>query len=451
MSRDKLEENRKMVRSITLSIMDLVKQRMDLVKQIGEIKQRLGLDVIDKHAEDELRENVIEFSKSKGLDTNFALRLLSILVDESRKIQSKSIKNGVTPTQIFTKAKELEEQGRKIIHLEVGEPDLDPPNIVKEAVIEAIDKKRYRYTEPAGIRELRDAIKKHLNLEHNNIMITPGGRFGIYLAISLLNEGEEVIVIDPSWPAYKDCAKLANVNTRVIRTDLDNNWNVDIEELHNAINDNTKMLILNYPNNPTGKILDDNTIRSIVEIAKDNNLLILSDEVYSYYSFKEFTSIKDYDVDYILISSFSKAYSMTGFRVGFAASNNPNIIKRMVKHQAVALTSVAEPMQYAALKALNEDHHIYAKIMRERLAFLAKRLEDMNLSFYKPDGGMYIFARVNKDGFDAQEFAYKMLEEGLAITPGTAFGDYKNYLRISACNDINVLEEGLNILERFVR
>lgn len=445
MSRDELEENRREVRRITLAIMELIKKRMDLVKKIGDIKYNLGLDVIDKQAEDELRANVIELSNKIGLDKNLALRSLNILVEESKKLQTKYTKS-VTPTQIFTKAKELERRGRKIIHLEVGEPDLDPPTSVKEAVNEAMNLKRYKYTEPAGIKELRDAIKTHLELEHDNIIVTPGGRFGVYLAISSLNEGEEIIIIEPAWPAYKDAAKLAKISIKTVKS-LDEEWNIDLEELKDAINGNTRMIVLNYPNNPTGKILDDNTMKGIVDIANDNNLLILSDEVYSYYSFKEFKSIKEYDTNYILISSFSKAYAMTGFRIGFAASNDANIIKQMVKRQAIELTSVAEPMQYAALKALDEDYNVYSKIMKERLEFLTDRLRNMPLSFYKPDGGMYVFARVDKENFDSLEFADKMLEEGLAITPGTAFGNYKNYLRISACNDINVLNEGLKILE----
>lgn len=450
MSKDELEESRKKVRSITLEIMELVKQRMDLVKRIGDIKHTLGLDVIDRQAENELKASVIELSNKIGLDKNFALRLLNILVDESRALQSKNTKS-ITPTQIFTKAKELESRGKKIIHLEVGEPDLEPPISIKDALNEAMELKRYRYTDPAGIKELRDALKDHLNLEHNNIIITHGARFGVYLAISSLNEGDEIIVIEPAWPAYKDAAKLSKVSVNTIRSSLEREWSIDLEELKDMININTKMIVLNYPNNPSGKILDNDIMRGIVDIAKDNGIVILSDEVYSYYSFKEFKSIKEYDVDYILISSFSKAFAMTGFRVGFAASNNPDIIKKMVKHQAIALTSVAEPMQYAALKALNEDYSIYKKIIRDRLEFLADRLKGMPLSFYKPDGGMYIFARVDKDDFDSLEFSNNMLNQGLAITPGVAFGNYKNYLRISACNDKSVLEEGLTILEKGLR
>ena len=446
MSRDELEDKRREVRRITLAIMELIKNRMDIVSKIGAIKHDLGLDVIDEQAEEELRTSVIELSNKIGLDKELALRLLNILVDESKELQSKHIKS-ITPTQIFTKAKEFERKGKKIIHLEVGEPDLDPPASVRHSINEAMAMKRYKYTEPAGIKELRDAVRDHLNLDHENIMITPGGRFGVYLAISSLKEGEEIIVIEPAWPAYKDAAKLAKISVKMLRSSLDDDWNIDMEELKRIINKNTRMIVLNYPNNPTGKILDADTMKGIIDIANDNNLIILSDEVYSYYSFKEFTSIKDYDTNYILISSLSKAYAMTGFRVGFAASNNPSIIKSMVKHQAIALTSVAEPMQYAALKALNEDYSNYTRIMKDRLDFLASRLRNMPLSFYKPDGGMYIFARVDKDNFDSLRFAEKMLDEGLAITPGTAFGSYKDYLRISACNDVKVLDEGLKILE----
>ncbi len=449
-----LEEHRKKVKEITLSIMKQVKERMDLVSRIGEIKRDLGLSIIDKNAEQELRESVLEFSNEIGLDKSLALRILNILLEESRRLQGKKESVSITPTSIFAKTKELERNGKKIIHLEVGEPDLDPPYNVREAINEAMILKRYRYTEPAGIKELRDAIANSLynKIDSNNIIVTPGGRFGVYLAISSLKEGEEIIVIDPSWPAYIDCARLANVSVKRIRSDLANDWNINIKELENAISTNTKMLILNYPNNPTGKILNSNCMKEIIDIARADNLIVMSDEVYSSYAFKEYKSILEFDdIDYILISSFSKAYAMTGFRIGFIASNNPNLINAMIKHQSIALTSVAEPIQYAALKALDEDNTYYAKVMKERIEYLADRLESMPVSFYKPDGGMYIFARVDKEGFDSLEFADKMLEKGLGITPGIAFGDYNNYLRISACNDIATLEEGLKILEENLR
>ncbi len=448
---DELESNRKEVRAITLAIMELVKKRVELVKKIGNIKHKYNLDIIDTHAEEELRNSVIKFSNDIGLDKRIALRLLNVLLDESRRLQAKEVKDNITPTHILTRAKELEQKGKEIIHLEVGEPDLEPPSNIRDALNDVINNKRYRYTEPAGIRELRKAIADKFDTDYKNVIITPGGRFGVYLAIALLNEEEDLIIIDPSWPAYKDCARLNNINVKSIRTELDNNWEVNVEELKNAINENTKMIILNYPNNPTGKILDNKTLDNIINIARENNLIILSDEVYSYYSFKDFKSVKEYeDINYIIISSFSKAYSMTGFRVGFAISNNQEIINKMIKHQSIALTCVPEPMQYAALKALDNDHRYYTNIIKERIEFLSNKLSKMPVSFYKPDGGMYIFARVNKENFDSLKFAYNMLDHGLGITPGIAFGNYNDYIRISACAEINKLDLGLKILEESI-
>jgi len=446
-----LESNRKEVRAITLAIMELVKKRVELVKKIGNIKHKYNLDIIDTHAEEELINSVIKFSNDIGLDKRIALRLLNVLLDESRRLQTKEVKDNVTPTNILTRAKELERGGKEIIHLEVGEPDLEPPSNIRNALNDVINNKRYRYTEPAGIRDLRNAIADKFDTDYKNVIITPGGRFGVYLAIALLNEGEDLIIIDPSWPAYKDCARLKNINVKSIRTELDNNWEVNVEELKNTINENTKMIVLNYPNNPTGKILDNKTLDNIIDIARENNLIILSDEVYSYYSFKDFKSVKEYeDINYIIISSFSKAYSMTGFRVGFAISNNQEIINKMIKHQSIALTCVPEPMQYAALKALDNDHKYYSNIIKERIEFLSDKLSNMPFSFYKPDGGMYIFARVNKENFDSLKFAYNMLDHGLGITPGIAFGNYNDYIRISACAEINKLELGLKILEESI-
>ncbi|MEM2856758.1 MAG: aminotransferase class I/II-fold pyridoxal phosphate-dependent enzyme [Candidatus Nitrosocaldaceae archaeon] len=450
MSIDELENNRREIKKITIEIIDNVKKRMDLAKKIGDIKQRYGLSIIDNEKERELRSSIMDYSNKIGLDPNFASRLLNLLIDESRRLQSKD-EESITPTQIFVKSKELERSGKKIIHLEIGEPDLDPPIIVGKALNEAIEKKRYRYTEAAGIIELRDAIAKRLGVEYKDVIITPGGRFGVYLAISLLSYGDEIIVIDPSWPAYKDCARLRGVSVRTIKSKEDD-WSINLDNLKDAINSNTKMIVLNYPNNPTGKILDEESMNGIVELARRYRITILSDEVYSYYAFKEYKSIASYDdVDYILISSFSKAYSMTGFRVGFVVSNNTSYLKRMIKHQSIALTSVAEPMQYAALKALEGDHKVYSSVMKKRLDYLAERLGAMQLSFYKPDGGMYIFAKSRKEDFNSLKFASSLLEKGVAVTPGVAFGEYNNYIRISACNDEAMLKEGLDILEESLR
>lgn len=351
---DELEKLRGEIREVTVEIMKHVKKRMEIAKQIGEIKNKKGLDIVDEKTEDELRRSITQLCLQIGLDTDIGIRLLNVLFNESEQVQLKR----KTPTAIFAKAKQLENEGKKIIHLEVGEPDFVPPAAVKDALTDAIEKGYYHYTEPRGVPKLREALARYLNKKFNSsvqeeqVIVTVGGRFAVFLAISsLVKPGNEIVVIEPYWPAYRECGELVNAKLRVLHTTLEDKWVPDISKLESMINENTRMLIINYPNNPTGKVLDAKNLEKIVNIAKDNKLILMSDEVYADYSFNKFTSILDYNYDNsILISSFSKGPAMTGFRVGYAVANT-EIISKMAKLQAVALTSVAEPMQYAALSA----------------------------------------------------------------------------------------------------
>lgn len=449
---DELEKLRGDIREITAEIMKYVKKRMEIARQIGEIKNKRGLDIVDEKTEEELRKSIMQLCAQIGLDIDVGIRLLNVLLNESEKVQLKE----KTPTAIFTKAKKLESEGKKIIHLEVGEPDFVPPLAVKEALMDAMEKGHYHYTEPRGVPKLREALVRSLNKKFDSsvleeqVIVTVGGRFAVFLAISsLVKPGNEIVVIEPYWPAYRECAELVNAKLRVLHTTLEDKWVPDINKLENMVNSNTRMLIINYPNNPTGKVLDEKNLEKIVKIAKDNKLILMSDEVYSDYSFNKFTSILDYSYDNsILISSFSKGPAMTGFRVGYAVANS-NIISAMVKLQAVALTSVAEPMQYSALSALeNNNIRENATVMKKRLSLISNRLRKMPVSFVEPDGAMYIFARVDLDGFNADQFSEEVLEQGLAVTSGSGFGNYPNFLRISAGQPEGMIEEGLDLLQR---
>ncbi len=449
---DELEKLRGEIREVTVEIMKHVKKRMEIAKQIGEIKNKKGLDIVDEKTEDELRRSITQLCLQIGLDTDIGIRLLNVLFNESEQVQLKR----KTPTAIFAKAKQLENEGKKIIHLEVGEPDFVPPTAVKDALTDAIEKGYYHYTEPRGVPKLREALARYLNKKFNSsvqeerVIVTVGGRFAVFLAISsLVKPGNEIVVIEPYWPAYRECAELVNAKLRVLHTTLEDKWVPDISKLEGMINTNTRMLIINYPNNPTGKVLDAKNLEKIVNIAKDNKLILMSDEVYADYSFNKFTSILDYNYENsILISSFSKGPAMTGFRVGYAVANT-EIISKMVKLQAVALTSVAEPMQYAALSALeNNNVKKNAEVMKKRLSLISNRLRKMPVSFAEPEGAMYVFARVDLDGFNADKFTEKVLDQGLALTPGSGFGNYTNFLRISAGQPEEVIEEGLDILQR---
>ncbi len=279
--------------------------------------------------------------------------------------------------------------------------------------------------------------------------MSPGARFSIFTAIStLLNPGDELIIIEPAWPAYKDCALNAGVKVRTINTTIDSKWEPTIEEIENTINKNTKMIVLNYPNNPTGKVLPEKLQDQVVDIAINNNMYVLSDEIYSQYSFTNWKSILSYNYEKtIATQSFSKSHAMTGFRIGYAITSK-EIIDKMSKLEALCLTNVSEPIQYVAMKALESDTSNNTKTIKKRLDLLSKEAKKIGLDFVVPDGAMYIFARVNKENFDGVEFANKTLDNGLAIAPGSGFGDYKEFIRISACQTEKTLSDGMHILKQ---
>lgn len=450
---DDLDRLRNEIRDITADIIHKVKKRMEVSKQIGEIKTKNNIVVEDERVESELRNSALKIADEVGMDSEFSGRLLNMLLTESVRLQNEQQNDNPqrqTHLSIFMKAKHLQATGKNIIHLEVGEPDYLPPKIVKETLGRIYDLRQYHYTETRGIPKLRQAIAQKAGNDINDeqVIVTPGGRFAVFSAIlSLVKSGDEVISIEPAWPAYRECADFIGAKTKIIKTTLEEKWNPDLKRFEELVNRNTKMIILNYPNNPTGKILDNNTMSKIIELCKDYGLYILSDEVYSDYSFNGFKSILDYGYDKsIMISSFSKGHAMTGFRVGYAISNE-NIITKMSKIQSIALTSVAEPMQYSALSAIGETISANVEIMKRRLRFVCNRLQKMSLSFVAPDGALYVYPKLAEGMDDDIILIDKLLELGVAIAPGSGFGgSYKRFIRISACQSEEVLEKGLEVL-----
>ena len=445
-----IEKLRNEMEKITADMLKLLKIRTGIAKEIGNLKNEQGLTVTDESREDELKNKMMKICDEVGFDKSLATRFLNFLLNESVKVQSSELQTHLT---IFIKAKDLERQGKKIIHLEVGEPDFKPPETVRNSLSEIYDAGFGKYGPVKGIPEFRDAIATFANdnfdckINSENVMVIPGARFGVFLAFStLLNYGDEVIIIEPAWPAYRQCAINAGVKVRSIKTTLENKWEPSLEQINSSVNNNTKMIILNYPNNPTGKIISKELMDSIFEIAKKNDLYILSDEIYSNYSNEKWKSVLSYDYEKAIITqSFSKSHSMTGYRIGYAISSN-RIIERMAKLQALCLTNVSEPIQSVAMKSINDDVSNNTKIMRERLNVLCELAQKMGLEFEIPDGAMYIFARM-KSNINTSELAEKLLEHGLAIAPGNGFGDYRHFFRISACVEKEKLIEGMDILK----
>ena len=450
-----INELRNKMDEITLEMIRLLKTRTEVAKEIGEVKKSIGKGVTDELREENLRDKVISLCNDLKLDETIATKFLNFLLNESIKVQSS---NKQTHLSIFLKAKSLEQQGKKIIHMEVGEPDFLPPIIVKNALNEVFDKGFVKYGQARGMPVFRDVLAKYVsekfntNVTQENIIVSPGARFSIFTAITtLLNPGDEMIVIEPAWPAYKDCALNAGIKVRTINTTLEQKWEPSIEQIKNAINTNTKMIVLNYPNNPTGKILPEKLQDEIIKLAKENQLYVLSDEIYSQYAKSNWKSVLSYNYEKSVITqSFSKSHAMTGFRVGYGIADT-KIIEKMAKLEALCLTNVSEPIQYVAMKALEADTSNNTNTVQSRLDVLAQKSNDLGLDFVIPDGAMYIFARLNKEGFDGVQFANSMLEKGLAVAPGEGFGDYKNFIRISACQNEETLIEGMNILRENIK
>jgi aspartate aminotransferase len=445
------------VRGVTIQIMRAVQERMELARKIGEVKSRLGIDIKDEKVENDIRMTVMSLAEEIGMSTEFALQLLNVLLAESEQVQVQKSEQRVVEKQthlsIFSKARQLEASGKKIIHMEVGEPDYSAPARVGAALADSFEMKHYHYTDTQGIAKLRDAIatKEGGGISRDQVVVTPGGRFAVFSAItSLLRAGQEMIVIEPAWPAYKECADFVGARTKILRTTIENKWIPDTKQMERMINSSTKMIVLNYPNNPTGKVLDHKTMEKIVLLAKDHGLYLLSDEVYADYVFGEFTSIREYDyAKSIVIGSFSKRYAMTGFRVGYGIANK-DIISKMARVQAVAITSVAEPMQRAALAALEVDPSENVQLMKTRLDYVCSKLKKMSLRYIEPEGAMYVYPELpNGDDLTIIE---RLLEKGVAIAPGTGFGDaYKRYVRISACQPEKTLEKGLDVIASVIR
>ncbi len=446
--RDKIDK-------ITFDILRLLKERNDIAKEIGNLKNNLRIGITNEERENQLRVKVLSLCKEIGLEEKVAMTMLNLLLNESIKVQSAEKQTHLT---IFLKAKKMEKEGKKIIHMEVGEPDFLPPKIVNDALSEVYHQGYTKYGDSKGMIEFREALSKYIikkfdaNITAQNILVSPGARFSIFLAISsLLNPGNEIIVIEPAWPAYRDNALNSGVKVRTIHTTLENKWEPKIKDIENTINENTRLLVLNYPNNPTGKILPIQLQDQIMELAMKNNLYVLSDEIYSEYANKPWKSILTYGYSKSIVTqSFSKSHAMTGFRIGYAISN-PEIIEKMSKLQALALTNVSEPIQYVAMRALEADTTNNTKTIKNRLESIVKKAKIMELDFVEPDGAMYIFAKIRQENFDSLAFTSKLLDSGVAIAPGEGFGNYQGFVRISACQPEDTLNQGMQIIEERLR
>ena len=353
-----------------------------------------------------------------------------------------------------------------VISLGVGEPDFDTPWHIRDEGIYALEKGKTFYTANSGLKELRreisNYIKRTQNIEYNpnnEIIVTVGGSEAIDIGLrALINDGDEVIIPQPSYVSYEPCAILANAKPVIINLKSENNFRLTPEELSNAITDKTKVLILPYPNNPTGAIMDREDLEKIARIIKEKDIYVMSDEIYSELSYKEkhvsIASLEGMRERTILINGFSKAYAMTGWRLGYACAPK-EIIKQMNKIHQYAIMCAPTTSQYAAVDALkngDKDIEFMRKSYDQRRRYLLNAFKQMDIECFEPFGAFYVFPCIKEFGMTSEEFATRFLEEEkVALIPGTAFGESGEYhLRISYAYSLDNLKIAMERLSRFV-
>lgn len=352
------------------------------------------------------------------------------------------------------------------ISLGVGEPDFDTPWHIRDEGIYSLEKGKTFYTSNSGLIELRKEICNYLERRCNvsydwktQVLVTVGGSEGIDACLrAMCNPGDEVIIPQPSYVSYEPCTILAGAKPVIIDLKGENEFRLTGEELLNAITDKTKLLILPFPNNPTGAIMERKDLEEIAKICIEKDIYVLSDEIYSELSYKgdhvSIASIPGMIERTILINGFSKAFAMTGWRLGYACGPEA-IIKQMTKIHQFCIMCAPTTSQYAAVEALkNGDDDV--KMMREaydqRRRFLINAFKEMGLECFEPFGAFYVFPCIKEFGMTSDEFATRFLEEEkVAAVPGTAFGDSgEGYLRISYAYSLERLKLAMERLSRFV-
>lgn len=352
------------------------------------------------------------------------------------------------------------------ISLGVGEPDFDTPWHIREEGIYSLEKGRTFYTSNSGLKELKEEIcrylKRKLDLDYHynsQVMVTVGGSEAIDIAMrAMLDPGDEVLVPQPSYVSYTPCVTLAGGVPVIIELKEENEFRLTRQELMDAITSKTKVLVLPFPNNPTGAIMERADLEAIAEICIEKDIFVVSDEIYSELTYKgehvSIACIPGMQERTIVINGFSKAYAMTGWRLGYAAGP-AEIIRQMIKIHQFAIMCAPTTSQYAAVEALRNGDDDVVK-MRDaydgRRRYLLNAFREMGLECFEPYGAFYMFPSIKKYGMTSDEFATRLLEaEKVAVVPGTAFGDCgEGFLRISYAYSLENLKEALERIRNFI-
>ena len=353
------------------------------------------------------------------------------------------------------------------ISLGVGEPDFDTPWHIRDEGIYSLEKGKTFYTSNSGLKELREEIcnylKRKFDLTYDPVretIVTVGGSEAIDIALrAMLDPGDEVLIPQPSYVSYEPCTVLAGGKPVIIDLKAENEFRLTAQEIEDAVTDKTKILILPFPNNPTGAIMEKKDLESIATVIEKHDLFVISDEIYAELTYKghhiSIANIPGMQERTILINGFSKAYAMTGWRLGYVCGPE-EIIAQMLKIHQYAIMCAPTTSQYAAVEALRAgdgDIEVMRNSYDQRRRYLLNAFKELGIDCFEPFGAFYVFPCIKEFGMTSDEFATKLLmEEKLAVVPGTAFGACgEGYLRISYAYSLENLKVAMERIERFVR
>lgn len=353
------------------------------------------------------------------------------------------------------------------ISLGVGEPDFETPWHIREEGIYSLERGRTHYTSNAGLKELKEEIANYLNRKFNlkydpadEVLVTVGGSEAIDVAMrAMLNPGDEVLIPQPSYVAYLPCTTLADGVPVIIELQEKNQFKLTAEELEAVITPKTKVLILPFPNNPTGSVMNREDLEKIAEVILRHDLWVVSDEIYSELSYQEdhvsIASLPGMAERTIVINGFSKSYAMTGWRLGYAAGP-ANVISQMTKIHQFCIMCAPTTSQFAAVEALRNgdaDVAMMKETYNQRRRYLMHAMREMGLECFEPFGAFYIFPNISRFGMTSDEFATKLLmKEQVAVVPGTAFGDCgEGFVRISYAYSLDRLKKAMERIARFIK
>ena len=350
------------------------------------------------------------------------------------------------------------------ISLGVGEPDFSTPWHIREAGIYSLERGRTYYTSNAGLPELRNEICKYMKKYNidctpDEVLVTVGGSEGVDVAMrTIIKPGDEVIVPEPSFVCYKPCVALAGGVPVPVETKAENEFRLTKEELLEKITPKTKLLVLSYPNNPTGAVMPLENLREIAEVVKKHNIMVLSDEIYAELTYEgehhSIASLPDMKERTIVVNGFSKSFAMTGWRLGFTVANK-TLTKAMTKVHQYAIMCSPTASQYAAIEALKNGEESINAMVREyndRRRIIVDGFNKMGLECFEPRGAFYIFPSIKSTGLTSQEFCEKLLEsQKVAVVPGTAFGECgEGFIRVSYAYSIQEINVAMDRIRAFV-